>query len=215
MFTTASSLQPHNEDLAVQSFFANVRAGHWKTAQQIANRMYKQFQVPVLLAQMQSRGAGAGVGAGGAGESYVYWSAMCAWMQAEEVGSGLGEGMKVVLRKLAHRLIAPPPPPSPSSESTITLTTPSAAALTSSSSSTTTPPPPPSPYTSPDRLHLYISLCLALGLNDEALRALDSEEAREIAKVSLTVEEVRRRVGRVCGCWESEAERARGVIETG
>jgi N-terminal acetyltransferase B complex non-catalytic subunit len=35
MFEEAYKQQPGNEDLAGQTFFANVRAGHWKVAQQV------------------------------------------------------------------------------------------------------------------------------------------------------------------------------------
>ena len=35
MFEEAFKKEPTNEDLGVQTFLANVRAGHWKTAQQV------------------------------------------------------------------------------------------------------------------------------------------------------------------------------------
>lgn len=35
MFEEAYKQQPGNEELAVQTFFANVRAGRWKYAQQV------------------------------------------------------------------------------------------------------------------------------------------------------------------------------------
>lgn len=61
MFDAAFKKQPANEDLGIQTFFANVRANNWKSAHhvcpsadirainliflaQAANRMYKQFQ---------------------------------------------------------------------------------------------------------------------------------------------------------------------------
>jgi N-terminal acetyltransferase B complex non-catalytic subunit len=34
MFEEAYKQQPTNEELGVQTFFANVRANHWKSAQQ-------------------------------------------------------------------------------------------------------------------------------------------------------------------------------------
>jgi N-terminal acetyltransferase B complex non-catalytic subunit len=75
MFEEAYKKCPTNEDLGAQTFFANVRASHWKSAHQvcffvstsavtlnllqIATRMYKQFQE----------------------ERYLYWSVMCAVLQ--------------------------------------------------------------------------------------------------------------------------------------
>jgi N-terminal acetyltransferase B complex non-catalytic subunit len=35
MFDEAYKRQPNNEDLGVQTFFANVRTGNWKAAQQV------------------------------------------------------------------------------------------------------------------------------------------------------------------------------------
>jgi N-terminal acetyltransferase B complex non-catalytic subunit len=35
MFDNAFKQQPTNEDLGSQTFFANVRTGNWKTAQQV------------------------------------------------------------------------------------------------------------------------------------------------------------------------------------
>jgi N-terminal acetyltransferase B complex non-catalytic subunit len=35
MFENAYKQQPTNEDLGAQTFFANVRTGNWKTAQQV------------------------------------------------------------------------------------------------------------------------------------------------------------------------------------
>ena len=35
MFEDAYKQQPANEELGIQTFFANVRTGNWKTAQQV------------------------------------------------------------------------------------------------------------------------------------------------------------------------------------
>lgn len=76
MFEEAFKLQPTNEDLGVQTFFANVRANNWKAAHQvrvysmtlefilmrwfeIATRMYKQLQ----------------------DDRYLYWSIISAVLQ--------------------------------------------------------------------------------------------------------------------------------------
>lgn len=37
MFENAYKQQPLNEELAAQTFFANVRTGNWKTAQQVCS----------------------------------------------------------------------------------------------------------------------------------------------------------------------------------
>ncbi|KAK0463946.1 actin cytoskeleton organization protein [Desarmillaria tabescens] len=44
MFEEAFKKEPTNEDLGAQTFLSNVRAGHWKSAQQIATKLYKTFQ---------------------------------------------------------------------------------------------------------------------------------------------------------------------------
>lgn len=78
MFEEAYKKQPTNEDLGCQTFFANVRANHWKAAHQarksvipitncwlihlthkIATRMFKQFQ----------------------DDRYLYWSVISAMLQ--------------------------------------------------------------------------------------------------------------------------------------
>ena len=79
MYEAAYKKQPGNEELGCQTFFANVRASHWKSAQQvcalsplciscnvfttfinqIASKMYKQFQE----------------------ERYLYWSVISSVLQ--------------------------------------------------------------------------------------------------------------------------------------
>jgi len=74
MFDEAFKKQPQNEDLGCQTFFANVRAGNWKSAHQVgvsftpfaalnflqvANRMFKLFQE----------------------DRYLYWSIISAVLQ--------------------------------------------------------------------------------------------------------------------------------------
>ncbi|KAF8163363.1 actin cytoskeleton organization protein [Crassisporium funariophilum] len=81
MFEEAYKKQPANEDLGAQTFFANVRASHWKSAHQIATRMYKQFQE----------------------ERYLYWSVISAVLQAKDTSTP--PAMRPILYKLAHRLI--------------------------------------------------------------------------------------------------------------
>ncbi|TFK42516.1 actin cytoskeleton organization protein [Crucibulum laeve] len=88
MFEEAYKQQPSNEELGAQTFFANVRAGQWKSAQQVATRMYKQFQE----------------------DRYLYWSIMGTVLQAEEASTP--PAMRTLLYKLAHRLITSSPTPS-------------------------------------------------------------------------------------------------------
>ncbi|KAL0946591.1 hypothetical protein HGRIS_012792 [Hohenbuehelia grisea] len=88
MFEEAFKQQPGNEDLGAQTFFANVRAGHWKTAQQIATRMHKQFQE----------------------DRYLYWSVISAVLQANDPSTP--PAMRELLYKLAHRLITSATTPS-------------------------------------------------------------------------------------------------------
>ena len=75
MYEDAYKQQPANEELGQQTFFANVRIGNWKAAQQvrvpllgklwaltvhqIATKMHKQFQE----------------------DNYLYWSVMSAFLQ--------------------------------------------------------------------------------------------------------------------------------------
>ncbi|OCH92238.1 hypothetical protein OBBRIDRAFT_791472 [Obba rivulosa] len=88
MYEDAFKQQPNNEDLGSQTFFANVRIGNWKAAQQIATKMHKQFQE----------------------EHYLYWSIMSAFLQANDPSTP--EMLRTVLLKLAHRLISSASTPS-------------------------------------------------------------------------------------------------------
>ncbi|KAJ3568563.1 hypothetical protein NP233_g5635 [Leucocoprinus birnbaumii] len=88
MFDEAYKQQPANEELAAQTFFANVRALQWKSAQLVATRMNKSFQ----------------------DDRYLYWTIMSTLLQAEEHGTPAQ--MREILLKLAHRLILSSPTPS-------------------------------------------------------------------------------------------------------
>ncbi|KAF8910991.1 actin cytoskeleton organization protein [Gymnopilus junonius] len=88
MFDEAYKQQPTNEDLGAQTFFANVRVSRWKSAHQIATRMYKQFQ----------------------DERYLFWSIISAVLQAKDVSTP--PNMRTILYQLAHRLITSSPTPS-------------------------------------------------------------------------------------------------------
>ncbi|KAJ7172404.1 actin cytoskeleton organization protein [Mycena filopes] len=88
MFEEAYKQEPANEDLAAQTFFANVRILNWKAAQQVATRMHKQFQE----------------------DRYIYWSVISAILQAND--SMTPPNMRTLLYKLAHRLVTSSPTPS-------------------------------------------------------------------------------------------------------
>ncbi|KAF8651484.1 hypothetical protein AX16_004782 [Volvariella volvacea WC 439] len=82
MFEEAYKKDPANEELGAQTFFANVRATNWKSAQQIATKLHKQFQ----------------------DDRYLCWNVMSAILQAQDVSTP--ENMRPILWKLAHRLIS-------------------------------------------------------------------------------------------------------------
>ncbi|KAI0807388.1 N-acetyltransferase B complex non catalytic subunit-domain-containing protein [Fomes fomentarius] len=88
MYDDAYKQQPANEELGTQTFFANVRIGNWKAAQQIATKMHKQFQ----------------------DDHYLYWSVMGALLQANDPSTP--ENLRTVLIKLAHRLVSSSQTPS-------------------------------------------------------------------------------------------------------
>ncbi|KIY43365.1 actin cytoskeleton organization protein [Fistulina hepatica ATCC 64428] len=81
MFEEAYKQQPTNDDLGAQTFFANVRAGRWKSAQQIASKMFKQFN----------------------DDKYLYWSVVSAVLQANDPLTPAN--MRMILYKLAGRLL--------------------------------------------------------------------------------------------------------------
>ncbi|KAI0256800.1 actin cytoskeleton organization protein [Lactifluus subvellereus] len=82
LFEDAFKQQPDNEELGRQAFFANVRAGNWKAAQLIANRLNKQFH----------------------SNRYVFWGIMCTVLQANDPMTAAE--MRDILLRLAHRLIS-------------------------------------------------------------------------------------------------------------
>lgn len=88
MYEAAWKQQPGNEDLGAQTFSANARTGNWKSAQQVATKMYKLFK----------------------DERYLYWSIFCAVLQANDQTTQ--PALRPVLYKLAHRLISSAQTPS-------------------------------------------------------------------------------------------------------
>ncbi|KAE9409642.1 actin cytoskeleton organization protein [Gymnopus androsaceus JB14] len=88
MYEAAYKKQPANEELGAQTFFANIRANNWKSAQQVASKMYKQFQE----------------------ERYLYWSVISSVLQANDRNTPAE--MRTLLYKLALRLITSSSTPS-------------------------------------------------------------------------------------------------------
>ncbi|EGN93256.1 hypothetical protein SERLA73DRAFT_172175 [Serpula lacrymans var. lacrymans S7.3] len=88
MFDDAFKRQPHNEELGAQTFFANIRTTNWKAAQQVANKMHKQFQE----------------------DRYLYWNILAVILQAND--STTPPNMRNLLYKLAHRHVLSSPTPS-------------------------------------------------------------------------------------------------------
>ncbi|KAI0006129.1 actin cytoskeleton organization protein [Russula compacta] len=81
LFEDAFKQQPDNDEFGRQAFFANVRAGNWKAAQLLANRLNKQFH----------------------NDRYVFWGITCTLLQANDPMTATE--MRDILLKLAHRLI--------------------------------------------------------------------------------------------------------------
>lgn len=88
MFDNAFKQQPQSEELGAQTFFAHVRTGNWKSCQQVATRMHKQFQE----------------------DRYVYWAVTGAILQANDLGTP--PNIRTLLYKLAHRHVTSCPTPS-------------------------------------------------------------------------------------------------------
>ncbi|KAG1753404.1 N-acetyltransferase B complex non catalytic subunit-domain-containing protein [Suillus lakei] len=88
MFDSAFKQQPQSEELGAQTFFAHVRTGNWKSCQQVATRMHKQFQE----------------------DRYVYWAVIGAILQANDLGTP--QNIRTLLYKLAHRHVTSCPTPS-------------------------------------------------------------------------------------------------------
>lgn len=91
MYDEAFRAHPNSEELGMQDFFANVRTGNWKAAQQVAQRLHKSFGSP------------SGPLSGGSGDRYLYWAVLGALLQADDTSTS--EAMRGVLHKLAGRLL--------------------------------------------------------------------------------------------------------------
>lgn len=49
MFENAYKQQPNNEELGAQTFFANVRTGNWKTAQQVRSKTFASQRSTLMV----------------------------------------------------------------------------------------------------------------------------------------------------------------------
>ncbi|KAJ7063373.1 actin cytoskeleton organization protein [Mycena amicta] len=85
MFEEAFKQLPNSEDLAAQTFLANIRIQNFKAAQQ--GKMHKQFHE----------------------DRFIYWHVVSAILQANEPSTA--PEMRVLLFKLAHRLVTSSPTP--------------------------------------------------------------------------------------------------------
>ncbi len=83
MYEDAFRRAPHNEELGVQTFFALVRVGSWKTAQQVSLKLSKAFP---------------------SSSRYFFWSATSAYLQACDPTTV--PNAKPVLLTLALRMLS-------------------------------------------------------------------------------------------------------------
>lgn len=67
-------------------------------------------------------------------------------------------------------------------------------------------------HASADRLYLHLTVHHELGLYEEALELLDTEEGKAIVKTSLVVEELRRKIVLAKGLFLEEGDRAEKKI---
>ncbi|KAF8325563.1 N-acetyltransferase B complex non catalytic subunit-domain-containing protein [Cantharellus anzutake] len=87
MYEDAFKKTPNNEELGVQTFFANIRVGSWKAAQQISLKLSKAY-----LSNFR----------------YVFWSATSAYLQAGDPATA--PAVKPMLLTLALRMLSQLPP---------------------------------------------------------------------------------------------------------
>ncbi|KAJ2932908.1 hypothetical protein H1R20_g4212, partial [Candolleomyces eurysporus] len=156
MYEEAFKRVPANEEFGVQTFFANIRAGNWKSAQQVATKLHKQFQE----------------------ERYLYWSVISAILQANDPSTP--GTMRTILYKLAHRLIDSSPTPS---------------------------------YLGADRFYLHLLVVRELKLFEESDKLLNSEVGQKICSISLSCDELRRKIWKEQGLAENERTRATNLIK--
>ena len=207
MFEEAYKQQPANEELGAQTFFANVRASNWKSAQQVKRftsfhvldvysvRLYRMAEIPRCFAKTEGASQVATrMYKQFQEDRYLYWSVLCTVLQvrsalvcfrhplisahkAKEVGTPAN--MRALLYKLAHRIITSSPTPS---------------------------------YLNADRFHLHISILRELELYDDAHKLLSSDVGMNICATNLSCNEIRRDIWRLRGMTKHEGELARQRI---
>lgn len=193
MFEEAYKKQPHHEDLGVQTFFAIVRTGNWKAAQQVwpiinvvsasylrhAARHENVQAVPrrsIHLLECHQCGASSKF----ISETLRIYSDQC-FQKAKDPSTPTS--MRPVLFKLSHRLLSSAVIPS---------------------------------HVSADRFSLHLSILKELELWDDAHQLLTTVPGKAICETSLTVDGIRREVWRKKGLWEEENQIAQQrIIEKG
>lgn len=78
MYEEAYKQQPHNEELAVQTFFANVRAFQWKSAQLVCPPLLTSSSCILMQSILQ---IGTRMNKSFQDDRYLYWTVMCTVLQ--------------------------------------------------------------------------------------------------------------------------------------
>lgn len=190
MYDEAYRKQPANEELGIQDFFANVRTGNWKNAQQISLRLHKSFKH----------------------DRYLYWTVLCTHLQAKDLATA--PAMRPILHKLAHRVLNTSKPSSEAPDA--------AAKETEGNTEKPEASEPQEPavkqvHSTPDKLHVALSVLRSVELFDEAAALLETTLGKDMARTNLTLDEVRRAIvtERGTDAIRAEAERAKERIQDG
>jgi len=193
MFEEAYKKQPHHEELGVQTFFAIVRTGNWKAAQQVCpcsddcSVSYRRYAARHENAQAVPRRPLHLL------ECHQCCSSGKLITQIRRIypdntfekarDPSTPASMRPILFKLSHRLLSSAIAPS---------------------------------YLSADRFYLHLSILKELELWDDAHQLLTTEPAKMICETSLIVDEIRREVWKRKGLWDEEKQMAqRRITEKG
>ena len=79
MFENAYKQQPTNEDLGAQTFFANVRTGNWKTAQQV--RLLCVYCISAITDSKRCRKVATKMHKQFHNDRYLYWGVISTVLQ--------------------------------------------------------------------------------------------------------------------------------------
>ncbi|KLO04672.1 actin cytoskeleton organization protein [Schizopora paradoxa] len=191
MYDEAYRKQPANEELGIQDFFANVRTGNWKNAQQISLRLHKNFKH----------------------DRYLYWSVLCTHLQAKDLATA--PPMRSILHKLAHRILNTSKPtsetPDPAAKDAEGSSEQSGSAEAQETATVN------QVHSSPDKLHVALSVLRSVELFDEAAALLETTSGKAMARTNLTLDEVRRAIVTERGteAIREESKRAMEKIQEG